>query len=74
MFSSQHERHESNLQRNAFVNVVKVVNDTAEMRFSMLNSFALGVMGHQQFQWLLQAVEQHRRKAPRLTKSALSKE
>ena len=42
----------------------------------MLKPFALGVRGHQQFQWLLQAVEheQHRRKIMRLTKSALSKE
>ena len=66
------ERHESYLQCKAFVNSVKVVNDTAERGIAMLKSFAQCVKGQQQFQWLLQAVEQHRRKIPRLTKQALS--
>ena len=52
------ERHESHPQRQAFVNVVKVVKDTAERHFAMFKSFALSVMGHQAFQCrLLQAVE-----------------
>ena len=67
--SGEWERHESHLQRKAFVNVVKVVKDTVERRFVMLKSFTLSVRGHQQLQWLLQAVEQHRRKVPRLTVS-----
>ena len=66
------ERHESYLQCKAFVNSVKVVNDTAERGIATLKSFAQCVKGQQQFQWLLQAVEQHRRKIPRLTKQALS--
>ena len=68
------ERHESHLKRKAFVNSLTSCKDTAENGISMHKSFALSVRGHQQFQWLLQAVEQHKHKVPRLTKSALSKE
>ena len=51
----------------AFVNGVEVVNVTAGRGFAILKSFALSVSGQQQLQSLLQAVEQHRRKVPRLT-------
>ena len=45
--SGEWERHESHLQRKAFVSGVKVVNVTAERGFAMLNSFALSVRGQQ---------------------------
>lgn len=71
--SGEWEQHDSYLQCKAFVHSVKVVNDTAERGIAMLKSFAPLVKGQEQFQWLLQAVEQHRRKIPQLTKAALSK-
>ena len=47
------DRHESYLQRKAFVNTFNVVNDTAETGIAVLKSFAVCVKGQQKFQWLL---------------------
>ena len=63
------EGHESHLHCKASVSGVKVVKGTAERGFAILKLFALSVRGQQQFQWLPQALEQHRREVPRLTKS-----
>ena len=56
-----------------FVHSVKVTNDVAERGISMLKSFAGSVEDKSQFQWLLQAVERHRARAPDLTKTALNR-
>ena len=46
--------------------------DTADRGIALLKTFAQHVKGQDQLQWLLQAVERHRRAVPRMTKAALA--
>ncbi|KAF0310611.1 hypothetical protein FJT64_018407 [Amphibalanus amphitrite] len=66
------EGHEAYILCKEFVKTVKVVNDTAERGIALLKTFAQHVKGQDQFQWLLQAVERHRRAVPHMTKAALA--
>ena len=55
-----------------FVASLKVTNDVAERGVAMVETYANTVTkDDQQLQWLLQAVEEHRRRVPSFTKETL---